>query len=133
MKIHPVGAELFQVDTQRDRQGKAKFLFTILCKCLKITVIQLNICYKLGNCNIPVVVTETGIYQVQFSIIFQALHNHNFQISDTALNQLHTLTQSQLTAPAEWYKHSSQLVSSGIITVCSPTDPRQLAHKLRGD
>ena len=59
-------------------------------------------------------VTETWIHQVQFSVIFQALHNHNFQISDTASNKLHTVTQSQLTAPAEWYKHSSQIVSSVI-------------------
>jgi hypothetical protein len=78
------------------------------------------------------VVTETGIHQVQFSIIFQAFHNHNFQISDRASNKLHTVTQSQLTAPAEWYKQSSQIVSSVIITVHSPTDPRQLAHKYRG-
>ena len=61
---------------------------------------------------------------------FSSLHNHNFQISDTASNKLHTATQSQLTAPAEWYKHSSQLVSSVIITVGSPTDPHQLTHKL---
>jgi len=91
---------------------------------------QLNNSYKLGDFNIPVVVTETWIHQVQFSINFQALHIHNFQISDTASNKLHTATQSQLTAPAEWYKHSSQLVSSVIITVGSPTVPCQLAYKL---
>jgi len=56
-----VGAELFQLDTQTDK-AKPTVLFTILCKCLKITVMQLNNSYKLGNCNIPVVVTETGIY-----------------------------------------------------------------------
>ena len=76
-------------------------------------------------------VTETWIHQVQFCIISQALHNHNFLISDTASNKLHTVTQSQLTAPAEWYKHSSQLVSSVIMTVSSPTHPHHLAHKLR--
>jgi hypothetical protein len=78
------------------------------------------------------VVTETGIYQVQFSIIFQALHNYNCQISDTASNKLHTVTQSQLTAPAEWYKQSPQLVKTVIKMFCSPTDPRQLAHKFWG-
>jgi len=43
---------------------------------------------------------------------------------------LHTVTQSQLTAPAEWCKHSSQFVSSVIITVCVPTDPCQWHTKL---
>jgi len=61
----------------------------------------------------------------------RALHNHNFQTSDTASNKLHTVTQSQLTAPAQWYKHSSQLVRTVIKMFCSPTDPRQLAHKFR--
>jgi len=70
-----------------------------------------------------VLVTETWIHHVQFCTNSQDIHNHNLQISDRASNKLHTVTQSQLTAPAEWYKHSSQFVSSVTITVCSPTDP----------
>jgi len=63
---------------------------------------------------------------------FQAFHNHYFQIYDRASNRLHTATQSQLTAPAEWYKHSSQLVSTFIKLFCSPTDPCELAQKWIG-
>jgi len=61
---------------------------------------------------------------------FSRLYNHNFQISDSASNKLHTVTQSQLTAPAEWCKHSSQFVSSIINIFCSPIDPCQWHTKL---
>jgi len=33
MKIHPVGAELFCIDGQTDRQDKAESHFSQFCKC----------------------------------------------------------------------------------------------------
>ena len=85
MEIHLVGAEFFHVDTQTD-MTQLILAFNNFMKAPKNhchTTYQQKghthtCCYKLGNCKVPMVVTETRIYQVQFSIIFQALHNHNF-------------------------------------------------------
>jgi hypothetical protein len=121
VKIYPVGAGLFNTNTQTA-------MLELIVTFNNFTKAPKNhshsdeqqkghtdkCWYTIGNCNVPVVVTERWIYQVQFSIV-----HHYFQISQKASNKLHTVTQSQLTTPVKRYKRSSQTVCSVITTVCS--------------
>ena len=103
---------MFQGDLHRQHKGNC--CFSKFCESTQKSLSYNLIC----------------IHEVKFRIIFQALHNHNFQSSDRASNKLHTITQPQLTAPAEWFKYSSQFVSSIINIFCSPIDPCQCHTKL---
>ena len=61
MKIHPVGAVLFQADTQTDRQGKKQSFFQNFVKNgPKITVIQLN------NRRVTLILAVTNLVTVMF-------------------------------------------------------------------